>query len=105
MKNMLIAVSLLTASGYAMADSSTTANPDDPCTIVMCMAGKVMGASGGSDCDKAITNFYSINSFKKHHRFDASSTSDLRKKLLGNCPSADPSTITGIIEKFGRVKG
>lgn len=109
MKKLLL-VSALVFSANTMADTSypavnQKADPNDPCTIVMCMAGKVMGASGGSDCNDAIKNFFAITSFKKHHRFNPGATASMRKRLLGKCSSAGASTISGIISKFGRIRG
>lgn len=77
----------------------------DPCEVVLCMYGKVTGNSGGSECRNAEKAFFSINSFKKHHRFNPSKTADMRKDFLGECKAADPEAISKIVSKFGRVRG
>ncbi|RAY78533.1 conjugal transfer protein [Enterobacter cloacae] len=42
---------------------------------------------------------------KNKHGFLPGHTSDARKKMLNQCPSADSGTINKIISKFGRLSG
>ncbi|EBA4960434.1 conjugal transfer protein [Salmonella enterica] len=77
----------------------------DPCEVVLCMYGKATGNSGGDDCKKAEKAFFKINAFKKHHRFNPSKTFNMRKEFLGECPEADPESVSKILSKFGRVRG
>ncbi|OVZ83559.1 conjugal transfer protein [Yersinia kristensenii] len=84
--------------------SSLPAIAADPCEVVICMYGKVTGNSP-SECNSAEGQFFSINAFKKKGRFDPTKTADMRKSLLGSCPMADPSKISEIISKFGRIRG
>ncbi|WP_337049946.1 conjugal transfer protein [Serratia fonticola] len=76
-----------------------------PCEVVLCMYGKAVGNGGGGDCRSAEKAFFSITSFKKHHRFDPSKTADMRKVFLGDCGTADPIAIAKIIQAFGRLQG
>ncbi|EJQ9383921.1 conjugal transfer protein [Salmonella enterica] len=79
-------------------------DPNDPCDVFFCMAGKVYGENS-SECRPAIKKFFSINAFKKHHIFNPSKTFRKRNEFLGQCPSADPSHVHKIMGKFGRIKG
>lgn len=107
MKKLLL-VSALVFSANTMADDinltpDQRANPNDPCTIVMCMAAKVSGDSGGSDCDAAQRVFFSTIG-KKHHVFNPAKTLTKRKNLLGQCPDGKDQA-EKILNKFGRLKG
>ncbi|EOE6218279.1 TPA: TrbM/KikA/MpfK family conjugal transfer protein [Salmonella enterica subsp. enterica serovar Anatum var. 15+] len=78
-------------------------DPNDPCDVYFCMAGMVCGNK--SECQPAIKKFFSIQSFKKHHRFNPSKTFRERSKFLGQCSTADPAHVSKIMSKFGRMKG
>jgi len=115
MKKTLITglICLLGATQTAKAEDDTSppetalsvaVDSGDPCTVFLCMAGM---ASGGrpSECDGAVRKFFSINAFKKHHRFNPGKTSDMRRDFLGQCPGADPEHISNILSQFGRRRG
>ncbi|BBW89498.1 conjugal transfer protein TrbM [Klebsiella pneumoniae] len=74
----------------------------DPCTVVMCMWGKVAGEPQ-SECSGAEKKFFSLVK-KKHGHFNASRTFNYRKQFLGNCPTADPAHVSKILDKFGRMR-
>lgn len=101
MKKIAIAAALLCLAAGFSAPSFAT----DPCETVLCMYGKATGNGGGSECSGPEKVFFSVNSFKKHHRFDPAKTSNMRKALLGECKAADPAAIAKIISQFGRIKG
>ncbi|WP_241575748.1 hypothetical protein [Rosenbergiella nectarea] len=103
MKKLLLVSALLFSANTMADDTSTTANANDPCTIVMCMAAKVSGNSGGSDCDAAQRVFFSTIG-KKHHVFNPAKTLTKRKNLLGQCPDGKDQA-EKILSKFGRLKG
>ncbi len=116
MKKTLIIwlICLLGAMQTAKAEDDYTNLPDaaqsmavdsgDPCTVFLCMAGMALGERP-SECDGAIRKFFSINAFKKHHRFNPGKTFDMRRDFLGQCPSADPEHVSKILSKFGRLRG
>lgn len=101
MKKIAIAAALLCLAAGFSAPSFAT----DPCETVLCMYGKATGNGGGSECSSPEKAFFSVNSFKKHHRFDPAKTSNMRKALLGECKAADPAAIAKIISQFGRIRG
>lgn len=76
----------------------------DPCKVFLCMAGMVYGENP-SECHGSVKKFFSINAFKKKHRFNPGKTFDMRKQFLGNCPSADRDHLNKIMNKFGRIRG
>lgn len=99
MNKIAIAAALLClAAGFSASSFAA-----DPCESVLCLYGKATGNSGGSDCNGPENAFFSINSFKKHHRFNPSKTADMRKAFLLQCKAADPDAISKIISKFGRI--
>lgn len=105
MKKTVIAVLLLCltiTTMSAMADENV--NSGDPCTVFLCMAGKVMGKSS-SECNGAVRKFFSIKAFKKKHRFNPGKTLDMRQDFLGQCTSADPATVSKILSEFGKIRG
>jgi len=86
----------------AYAGDNVDAN--DPCTVFLCMAGKLYGGSPG-ECQGAVKTFFSLNAFKKKHRFNPGKTLDMRKAFLGQCASADPVHVSRILSRFGRIPG
>ncbi|CAI2794090.1 conjugal transfer protein TrbM [Serratia ficaria] len=105
MKKTAIAAALLCLTATtmpAMADDNVDSG--DPCTVFLCMAGKVMGESP-SECNGAVKKFFSINAFKKKHRFNPGKTFDMRQEFLGQCASADPATVSKILSRFGKIRG
>lgn len=80
-------------------------SPDYACKVAMCMVGEVTGNNGGSDCRNPVKKFFSINEFKKKHRFDPGKTFDMRKSFLGQCPDLTKEYRDKILSRFGRVRG
>ena len=101
MKKTAIAAALLCLTATtmpAMADDNVDSG--DPCTVFLCMAGKVMG-DRPSECNVALKKFVRINAFKKN----PGKTFDMRQEFLGQCASADPATVSKILSKFGKIRG
>ncbi|NIH07062.1 conjugal transfer protein [Providencia rettgeri] len=86
-------------------DDLAVGTPLDACKVAICMMGEVTGNNGGSDCRNPIKKFFSINAFKKHHRFNPSKTLDMRKAFLGECPDLTKEYQDKILSKFGRIRG
>lgn len=114
-KTLVIAlICLLGAIQTAKAGDDTVNLPDaapsqaldsgDPCTVFLCMAGMATGELP-SECDDAVSTFFSINAFKKHHIFNPGKTFDMRRDFLGKCPGADPENASKILSMFGSVRG
>lgn len=78
-------------------------NSQDPCTIFMCMAGKLYGENS-RECDPAVSTFFSLKSYGRHG-FDPGKTFKKREGKLDNCPSADGGIKSKILNAFGRLKG
>ncbi len=51
---------------------------EDPCKVIMCMAGKLTGDSGGSECNSAEAAFFNIVK-KNKHGFLPNHTKDARE--------------------------
>lgn len=83
---------------------SSAVDSGDPCTVFLCMAGRVYGKQP-SECGSPVSQFFSINAFKKHHIFDPGKTARLRGDFLGQCPGADPAQVSDILGRFGRLRG
>ncbi|WP_049870934.1 MULTISPECIES: TrbM/KikA/MpfK family conjugal transfer protein [Enterobacteriaceae] len=81
---------------------------EDPCKVIMCMAGKLTGDSGGSECNSAEAAFFNIVK-KNKHGFLPNHTRDARKAFLNECPDngeggSNQSMISQIISKYGKVR-
>lgn len=101
-KSVITAVLLCTfVAGTAQAEEK--ADPNDPCAMVLCLAGKLDGSSP-AECDPMYSKFMSIKK-KNKNGFLPDHTADARKKKLNECPSADGGIVDKIISKFGRLKG
>ncbi len=83
---------------------STNANASDPCASVLCLYGKAVGQGGGSECRSAEKDFFNILK-KKKGSIRWSKTFDARKAFLNQCSTADPTAISKIMSKFGKIKG
>lgn len=84
---------------------SSPAHAKDPCKTVLCMYGKFTGNSGGSECQSAEADYFSIVVKKKKGRIDWNATASDRKKFLDSCPQADGGFTKKINDKFGKLRG
>ena len=100
MKHTAIAAALLCAA-VAVPAFADDADPNDPCAMVLCLAGKLDGSSP-AECDPMYRNFMNIKK-KKHGDFLPDHTADARRKKLNGCPAAGGEVIDKIINKFGRL--
>jgi hypothetical protein len=75
------------------------------CDTLMCMAGKVQGNAGGSDCDQEIKDFFAIKRYH-HGHLDLGPTSDARRQFLDQCPGSqqNANNVDEIISRFGTVE-
>ncbi|MEN8517777.1 TrbM/KikA/MpfK family conjugal transfer protein [Burkholderia sp. RS02] len=94
------------ALALVLCASLPTAVWASSCDTLVCMMGKATGQSGGSDCDQAIKDFFSI---KRFHRgdFDPDPTSNARRQFLNQCPDAqhaNAGNVDQIIGLFGKVE-
>lgn len=77
----------------------------DPCKTVLCMFGKFTGNSGGSECQSAEADYFSIVVKKKKGRIDWDATASDRKKFLDSCPQAEDEYTKKINDVFGKLGG
>ncbi len=83
---------------------ATPAFAADPCTVVLCMYGKLTGNSGGSACSNPAKAYFDIVS-KKKGAINWARTAALRGQFLNGCSGADQSVNKKINDKFGKVMG
>lgn len=100
MKKTVIAATVL----FLIAGTPTYSFAADPCEVVLCMYGKATGNSGGSECRSAERAFFNIIK-KKKGSIRWNKTFNARKSFLNQCSSADPTAISKIMSKFGKVRG
>lgn len=78
-------------------------DPNDPCTILLCMGGMLSG-SKDKECQPAINTFFSIKKYGRHG-FDAWKTFTKRRGKLDSCPTGDDALKSKVLDTFGRMKG
>jgi hypothetical protein len=98
----LLTLYCFSCSSFANEIPEQSINKNDPCTVFLCMAGKVKGANP-SECSSPVSKFFSITS-KKHGKFNGSRTSNARAGFLGQCPDATKSMINKIISRYGSLR-
>lgn len=103
MKKTAIAAALLCLAASTTVYAEDNVNPNDPCAVFLCMAGKVQGENP-SECSGANKKFFSIIK-KKKGSIRWGKTFDARKSFLMSCPQADRGFINKIMSKYGRVRG
>ncbi|WGO82270.1 TrbM/KikA/MpfK family conjugal transfer protein [Arsenophonus apicola] len=84
-----------------MANEKIDSN--DPCTVVLCMYGKLQG-NNQSECRRAVRKFFSLRKFGSHG-FRPWKTFIKRKDFLNGCPTADPAVVSDIMKQFGKMRG
>lgn len=99
---------LFTATGLLLAASIPVSAQEkvdsgDPCTVVLCMYGKLQG-SNQSECSAAVRKFFSLRKFGRHG-FQPWKTFIKRKDFLNGCPTADPAIVSDIMKQFGKMRG
>jgi hypothetical protein len=99
--NIFPRTGLMAAVVVISALAAPRAMAKDPCTSLMCLAGEAMGKSGGADCGKGITDYFSIVKFGKHG-FDAGKTSKARGQYLDRCASDSSGSAKSVNDKYGR---
>ena len=57
----------------------------DPCDTLLCMAGRLQGQSGGTECNQPISDYFSIIEYGKHWRFNPGATAAARLGFLNSC--------------------
>lgn len=87
------------AQAAKAAEGADGGNP--ACEVVLCMFGKLMGASQ-SECKSAEKAYFSILVFGKKGRIDWGGTASERMGLLNGCPSPENGNIN---KAFGKVFG
>ncbi|MEN3263022.1 hypothetical protein AAH678_30725 [Sodalis endosymbiont of Spalangia cameroni] len=101
-KNTLMAIGLLLVVNHA-AFADEKVDSGDPCTVVLCMYGKLQG-NNQSECRDAVGKFFSLSKFGRHG-FDPWKTFVKRRDFLGGCPTADPAIVGDIMKRFGKIRG
>ncbi|MDV5663177.1 TrbM/KikA/MpfK family conjugal transfer protein [Klebsiella pneumoniae] len=102
MKKTVTTAVLLCAFAAGTAHAEEKADPNDPCAMVLCLAGKLDGSSP-AECDPMYKKVL-CQSGKRINMVLPDHTADARKKKLNECPAADAGTVSKIISSFGRLK-
>lgn len=101
-KIILPAVCLFLAASFPLlADEKVYSG--DPCTVVLCMYGKLQG-NNQSECSGAVSKFFSLSKFGRHG-FDPWKTFVKRRDFLGGYPTANLAIVGDIMKQFGKIRG
>jgi len=103
MKRQLLAY-LVAATSVFVLSTATVQASDDACGMVLCLGGRIMGGSGGSQCSSYEQKYFSII-VKKHGKFSPSRTASERDKELKKCAGGDKDIVSKIGDKFGGARG
>jgi len=75
------------------------------CDTLLCMAGKLQGQGGGSECNQPVADYFNIVEYGKHWRFNPGATAAARLNFLNSCQAAGDSAWPGKINAvFGTVR-
>lgn len=95
---------VILVSFLAAVIASPAAQAGDACKTILCLGGMLTGDSGGSECNDAVRDYFSIQVFK-HGDFNPSKTLKKRKNYLSQCPADDGGTRDKINSKWGKSLG
>lgn len=98
-----VAAFLITAASL-LAFTQPAHASDDECGMVLCLGGRILGSSGGSNCSSYEKKYFSIIVTKKG-KFSPSRTAKERDKQLKKCAGGEPSIVSKIGDKFGGARG
>lgn len=101
-KTLFTAAWLLLAASIPLS-AQEIVDSGDPCTVVLCMYGKLQG-NNQSECRGAVRKFFSLRKFGSHG-FRPWKTFIKRKDFLNGCPTADPAVVSDIMKQFGKMMG
>ena len=104
MKRQFSAFLVAASSVFVLTTGTAQASDDDACGMVLCLGGRILGGSGGSQCSSYEKKYFSII-VKKKGKFSPSRTATERDKELKSCAGGDPSIVSKIGDKFGGVRG
>jgi hypothetical protein len=68
-----------------MLIAACPAYASNPCQTLLCMAGEVLGQSGGGACDNPIADYFNIIGTKRG-KFNPGRTFTARLNFLNSCP-------------------
>lgn len=74
----------------------------DACKSLLCLAGAAMGQGGGSACNGAIKDYFSILRFGRKGRFDAGATASARGNYINQCSAGDAGSKSLVAGRYGR---
>lgn len=81
----------------------SNASAPKACETILCIAGIMMGGSGGSACKSAIQDYFDILKFRKG-KFSPSRTASARGSYLAACPSSENKANASMINSaYGGV--
>lgn len=93
---------LLLAATLA-APLAAASDEDDACGAILCLAGKMKGASGGNQCRPSLTRYFQIE-VKHHGDFSPERTAERRLDFLKQCPDAS-GTAEQVNSRYGTRRG
>ncbi|QCP55156.1 killer protein [Trinickia violacea] len=90
----------------ALAFSPAHADESDPsaCGAVLCLAGELLGSSGGENCSEYESQYFSIVRYH-HGHMDLGPTSNARMAFLNQCQDGDDQTKHAVNDRYGTSWG
>ncbi|MCS3745061.1 hypothetical protein FHY18_000591 [Xanthomonas arboricola] len=75
----------------------------DSCATLMCMSGKLVGASTGNSCAGPMADYFKIVRFDRHG-YSENKTRNARQAYLDSCSSETTGEGKRINDKFGTMR-
>ncbi|MCS3745063.1 hypothetical protein FHY18_000593 [Xanthomonas arboricola] len=87
----------------ALFTTSFGADAGDSCATLMCMSGKLVGASTGKSCAGPMADYFKIVRFDRHG-YSENKTKNARQACLDSCSSETTGEGKRINDKFGTMR-
>ncbi|SIT50767.1 putative Killer protein [Paraburkholderia piptadeniae] len=100
---LVLACTVITLGMVVTSPARADGDNENACGAVLCLAGLMMGGSGGSECGQYEANYFSIVRYH-HGHFDLSGTSNARGEFLNQCRSVDSGQKSAVNSKYGSVE-
>ncbi|CAM2161336.1 Killer protein [Paraburkholderia sacchari] len=102
-RSMAAALCITALAGAIAPQTALAEDNENACGAVLCLAGLILGGSGGKSCAEYEANYFSIVRFHNGH-FDLSGTANARTDFTNQCQSVGSDVKGPVNSKYGAVQ-